>query len=90
MNNQYNVVIVGKESDPWNAIAGTTQRVLPYDQSGNPNRWVFSREKLAYVGDCIVLKTLDESTAQTAFDALKGIEGVIALEPTVSTLEKAA
>ena len=88
MVDQYNVAIIDKEGQAWEKIAMYAQRIMPYDESGNANRWAFSRENLPYVGEVLVLKTLNRDTADLVHEEFDGLEGVVTLEPTVSEWEK--
>ena len=83
---QYNVVLIYEKNkmEAYNRIMNHSQKVLPFDHSGNADRWAFSEENVPYVGDIFVLKTSDKETAKTAHKKFGELEGILALPPTVS------
>jgi len=89
MTVQYNVSVkVLEASQEWriqNSLQG--YRVFT-DRSGNLEDTCFSRENLPYVGELIVVKTLKQEAAQTAYDVLGGIEGLLVLPITECSYEE--
>jgi len=83
--NQYNIVLIGAERVLEKARA-YAQKFMPFE-FGNPKGWVFSKEDIPYVGECQVLKILSEEIAELAAKTLRGIEGLLVLNPAVSALE---
>ncbi len=57
-------------------------------QSGDLNQTCFSRENLPFVGEMIVVKTRSRIAAETARDALSGIEGLLILPLTEKTVKE--
>lgn len=76
MENQYNVVILPESENALTGVKMVTQGILPYDRSGNPYRWVFSREEIPYVGNGVVFKTLDQETADLVFNTLDDLADI--------------
>ncbi len=89
MTVQYNVPVkVLDSSKEWriqNSLQG--YRVFT-DRSGNLDGTCFSREKVPYVGEVIVVKTIKQEAAKTAFEVLGGIEGLLVLPITECSLEE--
>ncbi len=89
MTIQYNVPVkVLDSSKEWriqNALQG--YRVFT-DGSGNLDQTCFSREKVPYAGELIVVKTLKQEAAQTAHKVLSGIEGLLVMPITESSWEE--
>ena len=89
MTTQYNVpVMVLDISKEWmiqNSLAG--YRIFT-DRSGNVEDTCFSRENVPYVGKLVVVKTLKQEAAQTAYDVLRGIEGLLVMPITECNWEE--
>ena len=89
MTTQYNVSVkVLDSSKEWriqNALQG--YHVFT-DGSGNLDRTCFSRERVPYVGELIVVKTLKQEAAQTAHEVLSGIEGLLVMPIMESSWEE--
>ena len=89
MTIQYNVPIkVLDSSQEWriqNSLVG--YRVFT-DRSGNLENTCFSRENIPYVGELVVVKTLKQEAAQTAYDTLRGIEGLLVMPISECNLEE--
>ena len=83
---QYNMVMVGSESALQKARA-YAQKFMPFNEHGDPNGWVFSKETMRYIGECQVLKTIRKKVAETAAEAFKSIEGLLILPIATSKLE---
>jgi len=56
-------------------------------KSGDLNQTCFSREKLPYVGEMIIVKTRSRLVAETAHEVLSGIEGLLILPLTEETVK---
>ncbi len=89
MTVQYNVPIkVLDSSQEWriqNSLQG--YRVFT-DRSGNLKDTCFSNEDVPYVGELVVVKTLKKEAAQTAYDVLRGIEGLLVMPITECSWEE--
>ncbi|MFC1682246.1 hypothetical protein ACFL0X_01350 [Nanoarchaeota archaeon] len=89
MTIQYNVQVkVLDSSQEWriqNSLQG--YRVFT-DKSGNLEDTCFSRENVPYAGELIVVKTLKQEAAQTAYDVLGGIEGLLVMPISECSWEK--
>lgn len=83
MTKQYNVPITVLEPSQERLIQ---QSLVGYkvftDKSGNLENTCFSREKVPYAGELIVVKTLKEEAAKTAYEVLSGIEGLLVMPIT--------
>ena len=80
MTTQYNVPVkVLDSSKEWMVQSSLANYSIFTDRSGNLQDTCFSREKLPYVGEFIVVKTLKEEAAQVAHKVLSGIEGLLVL-----------
>ena len=77
---QYNVAVKVINPDMESRIQ---QYLKPYrcftDESGNLKDTCFSREQLPYVGEMIVVKTLNREAADTAYTVLSKLEGLLVL-----------
>ena len=62
--------------------------IMPCDRSGNQYRWVLSRENFPYIGETLVIKTLDKVTAEFAHKELSKLEGLVVFKPTECEWEK--
>ena len=58
------------------------------DGKGNLDRTAFSREFVPYVGEVVVVKSLKQEAAQTAYNILSKIEGLVVLPVTESVFEE--
>lgn len=80
---QYNVAV--KVLDP-SREQFIQQSLVGYralaDESGNLKDTRFSREDIPYVGEVVVVKTLNYEVAQIAYEVLGGIEGLVVLPIT--------
>lgn len=89
MTTQYNLPIkVLDSSQEWriqNSLRG--YRVFT-DGNGNLKDTCFSREKVPYVGELVVVKFLKQEVAQTAYDVLRGIEGLLVMPITECSWEE--
>ena len=90
MEKQYNVGIYydNKNGELYNNFHRLLVDIMPTDRSGNQKRWVLSREDLPYIGEILVLKTLDKETAEMAHREIGKLEGIIIFEPTECEWEK--
>lgn len=83
MQRQYNVPIIPLTEEAEKMIQG---RLRPYsvfsDEQGNLDHTGFFEERLPYVGRLIVIKTLKEEAARTAYAVLTGVEGLVVLPVT--------
>ena len=59
------------------------------DRSGNLDGTDFIRQTVPYVGEIIVVRTIKEKAARTAYKVLSGIEGLVVLPVTECTPEEA-
>lgn len=89
MTTQYNVPI--KVLDP------NKERLIQYsltgygvftDRSGNLEGTCFSKENVPCVGEFIIVKTLKKEAAETAYDVLSAIEGLVVLPITECIFEE--
>ena len=89
MTTQYNVPIkVLDEKVEWRIQSDLANYPSFSDGSGNLIQTCFSKEKLRYVGEFIVIKTLIKQNAEIAFDVLQGIEGLVVLPISESLWEE--
>ncbi|MBW3010821.1 hypothetical protein KY335_00360 [Candidatus Woesearchaeota archaeon] len=83
MTTQYNVPVKVLDKEREYMIEHSLRGYKVFtDGSGNLKDTCFSRERVPYVGEIIVVKTLKEEAAQTAHEVLSGIEGLVVLPIT--------
>ena len=89
MTIKYNVPVkVLDSSQEWriqNSLQG--YRVFT-DRSGNLEDTCFSKENVPYVGELVVVKTLKQEAAKTAYEVLGGIEGLLVMPITECSWEE--
>ena len=89
MTLQYNVPIIILDSS---AEPDIQHLLKPYyvftDGRGNLQGTRFSKEKIPYVGEIVVVKTLREDAALKAHEVLSGIEGLLVLPITTCDMEE--
>jgi len=86
---QYNVPIKVLDPEKGYLIQNSLAKYPIFtDGSGNLDGTCFSCENLPYIGEVVVVKTIKEKAAKTAHEVLKGIEGLVVLPITQSTLEE--
>jgi len=89
MTTQYNVPIkVLDSSQEWLIQHSLTGYRVFSDRSGNLEDTCFSRENVPYVGELVVVKTLKQEAAKTAYDVLRGIEGLLIMPITECSWEE--
>ncbi len=86
---QYNVPVkVLDSSQEWMIQGSLTSYRVFTDRSGNLENTCFSRENVPYAGELIVMKTLKQEAAKTAYEVLRGIEGLLVLPITECSWEE--
>ena len=86
---QYNVPVKVLDPSKERMIQNSLQGYKVFtDRSGNLEDTCFSREHVPYVGELVVVKTLKEEAARTAYEVLRGIEGLLVLPITKSSWEQ--
>ena len=89
MTTQYNVAVKVLDSSKEGMIQTSLQPYRVFtDRSGNLEDTCFSVENVPYVGEVVVVKTLKQEAAKTAYDVLKGIEGLLVMPITECSFEK--
>jgi len=89
MTKQYNVPIKVLDSSQEWKIQNLLQGYRVFTTSGGHlDSTCFSRENVPYVGELVVVKTLKQEAAQTAYDVLRGIEGLLVMPITECSWEK--
>lgn len=89
MTIQYNVPVkVLDPSQEWRIQNSLQPYRVFTDRHGHLEDTCFSREKMPYVGEFVVVKTLKKEAAKTAYDVLRGIEGLLVLPITECSWEE--
>lgn len=87
MPKQYNVAIFYDNEEAKGRVLTHSQRVLPFDVSGNCLGWTFSSEDLKYVGKFLVFKSINESSANIAHREFGELEGIFVRPVHISELD---
>ena len=89
MTIQYNVPIKVLDAHRTPLIQSSLQGYSVFvDRSGNLDGTAFSKEKVPYVGEIVVVKTLKKEAEKTAHRVLKKLEGMVVLPITECSLEE--